>query len=257
MTTDEILIIGTEPPCPRCDYLKQMVVDIVNDLPLSVPVRHVEYTSDEARQLAKAEGLVPGTAKDVAKRLGIAMDWPAIFNMIETAGLSDSNSGLTQCCPTAAAKWTPELDDALRPCEVQALEAGIMMTPVLVINGKPIHQGSVPGADQTRNLIEAAYTHIGEGSRPTAETVIEVLGTGCKKCDTLYDNVLTAIDTLGGGEGYSVRKRTDISYFRKMGVAFTPGLVIKDQVVATGRVLTPDQIAVHLKSINSITAPER
>ena len=30
MTIDEILIIGTEPPCPRCDYLKQKVVDIVN-----------------------------------------------------------------------------------------------------------------------------------------------------------------------------------------------------------------------------------
>ena len=255
MTTDEILIIGTEPPCPRCDYLKQKVVDIVNDLNLSMPVRHVEYTSDEAHQLAKAEGLVPGTAKDVAQRLGIAMDWQAIFNMIETAGLTDSNSGQSQCCPTAAARWTPELDDALRPCELQALEAGIMMTPVLVIKEKPVHQGSVPEADQIRNLIEAAYIDISEGSRPTAETVIEVLGTGCKKCDTLYDNVLTAIDIIGGAKSFSARKRSDIGYFRKMGVAVTPGLVIKDQVVSAGRVLTPDQIAVHLKSIHSITAP--
>ena len=248
MATDEILIIGTEPPCPRCDYLKQMAVDIVNDLPLAVPVRHVDYTSEEAHQLAKAEGLVPGTAKDVAKRLDIAMDWQAIFNMIESAGLTDSDSGPPQCCPSAAARWSPELDDALRPCEVRAREAGIMMTPVLVINGKPVHQGSVPGADQTRNFIEAAFTNISKGSRRPADTIIEVLGTGCKKCDTLYDNVLTAIDSLGAAEDYTIKKRTDIGYFRKMGVAVTPGLIIKGQVVSTGRMLTSDQILEHLES---------
>jgi hypothetical protein len=234
-----------------------MVVDIVNDLPISVPVRHIDYASDEAQRIARREGLFPGTAKEVAKKLGIDMDWQAIMDMIDTAGLKESDSGKPQCCPSAAAGWTPELDDALRPCEVQALEAGIMMTPVLVINGKPVHRGSVPGADQARNLIEAAFTHIYEGRRRNAETVIEVLGTGCQKCDTLYDNVLAAIDTLGRSKDYSVKKRTDIGYFRKMGVAVTPGLVIKDQVVSTGRVLTPDQIAVHLKSINPITAPER
>jgi len=75
-----------------------------------------------------------------------------------------------------------------------------------------------------------------------------VLGTGCKNCDTLYDNVLIAIDSLGGAEGCSVKKRADIGYFRKMGVAVTPGLIIKGQVVSTGRVLTPDQIVAHLES---------
>jgi hypothetical protein len=248
MSTNEIWIIGTDPPCPRCAYLNQMVVDIVNDLQLSVPVRHFGYTSDEAHQLAETVGLIPGTAKEVAKRLGIAMDWPAILKMIDTAGSTESNAVQLQCCPSAAARWTPELDDALRPCEDQAIEAGIMMTPVLVINGKSVHQGCVPEASQTRNWIEEAYTHISAVNRRPIETVIEVLGTGCKKCDTLYDNVLIAIDSFGGTEGYSVKKRTDIGYFRKMGVAVTPGLIIKGQIVSTGRVLTPDQIIVHLES---------
>ena len=159
MSKDEIWIIGTDPPCPRCDYLNHMVVDIVNDLQLPVTVRHIGYTSDEARQLAKSSGLVPGTAKDVAEKLGIAMDWPAIHKMIDTAGLTESDTDHTQCCLSAAAKWTPDLDDALRPCEAQAQEAGIMMTPVLVINGKSVHQGCVPDAGQARNWIEAAYTH--------------------------------------------------------------------------------------------------
>jgi hypothetical protein len=77
--------------------------------------------------------------------------------MIDTSGLMKSSSRQSQCCPSAAAIWTPELDDALRPCEDKALEAGIMMTPVLVMNGKPVHQGSVPDADQTRNWIESTY----------------------------------------------------------------------------------------------------
>ena len=250
MSMDEILIMGTDPPCPRCDYLKQMVVDIVNDLHLSVPVRHVGYTSHEAHQLAGAVGLVPGTAKEVAKRLSIAMDWPAIMNMIDTAGLTESRSGQSQCCSSAAARWTPELDDALRPCEIRALEAGIMMTPVLIFNGKSVHQGSVPDADHVRSWIQSTYTQRNEGTRSPAETEIEVLGPGCKKCDTLYDNVLIAMEACGGTEGCSVKKRTDIGYFQKMNVAVTPGLIINGQVVSTGRVLTPDQIMAHLESIN-------
>ena len=248
MSTNEILIVGTDPPCPRCDYLKQMVVDIVTDLHLSVPVRHIGYTSDEAYQLAKVEGLVPGTAKDVAKKLGIAMDWPAIFKMTDMAGSTELSTGEPQCCPSIGAILTPELDNALRPCEIQAIEAGIMMTPVLVINGKIVHQGCVPEADQTRICIKTTYKHMSQGDRRSVETLIEVLGTVCKKCDDLYDNVLTAIDSFGGTEGYLVKKRVDIGYFRKMGVAVTPGLIIKGQLVSTGRVLTPNQIIGHLES---------
>jgi hypothetical protein len=249
MTKDEILIIGTDPPCPRCDYLNQMVVDIVNDLHLSVPVRHVGYTSDEAQQIAKEKSLVPGTAKEVAKRLKIELDWPAIQKMIDTPGSMESSSGQSQCCPSAAARWTPELDDTLRPCEEKALEAGIMMTPVLVINGKPVYQGSVPDTNQTRNWIESTYKQTGKGKQRPKETVIEVLGPGCKKCDTLYDNVLIAIESFGGDERCSVKKRTDIGYFQKMGVAVTPGLITNGKVVSTGRVLTPEQIIAHLELI--------
>ena len=58
------------------------------------------------------------------------------------------------------------------------------------------------------------------------------------------------MDSFGGIEECSVKKRTDIGYFRKMGVAVTPGMIIKGQVVSTGRVLTPEQIVAHLESIN-------
>ena len=86
MSTDEILIIGTDPPCPRCDYLKQMVVDIVNDLQLSVPVRHVGYTSDE---IEIAERLLQENPPDaVKKRLQHVLDLAAPEDAVDLSDWS-------------------------------------------------------------------------------------------------------------------------------------------------------------------------
>ena len=71
---------------------------------------------------------------------------------------------------------------------------------------------------------------------------IEVLGPGCKNCDTLYDNVRQAVDQLGAQDTITVTKKKDIDYFIKMGVFSTPALVIDGKVVSTSRVLKPDEI---------------
>ena len=67
MTTEENWIIGTEPPCPRCDYLTRMVKDIVTTAGTAASVRHLAYICNAARQFAASLGLQPGTAKDVAR----------------------------------------------------------------------------------------------------------------------------------------------------------------------------------------------
>ena len=46
---------------------------------------------------------------------------------------------------------------------------------------------------------------------------IEVLGPGCKNCDTLYENVLTAVDRAGLAGQTEVVKVKDIDYFLKKG----------------------------------------
>ncbi|MFH1152352.1 MAG: thioredoxin family protein [Pseudomonadota bacterium] len=71
---------------------------------------------------------------------------------------------------------------------------------------------------------------------------IEVLGPGCKNCDTLYETVIKALETAGLSDKSRVEKKTDIDYFLKKGVFSTPGLVINGEVVSVGRVLTRDQI---------------
>jgi small redox-active disulfide protein 2 len=77
---------------------------------------------------------------------------------------------------------------------------------------------------------------------------IEVLGPGCKNCETLYENVLTALDQAGLREKIEVVKIKDIDYFMKKGVFATPGLIFDDQVLSTGKLLTPEQILEKLKA---------
>lgn len=62
---------------------------------------------------------------------------------------------------------------------------------------------------------------------------IEVLGTGCAKCTTLYDNVRTALAELG--KEAEIVKVQDIPSIMKYGVMSTPALVVDGQVRFSGK----------------------
>jgi len=71
---------------------------------------------------------------------------------------------------------------------------------------------------------------------------VEILGTGCKRCDQLYENTQNAVAELDSPGNIEIEKIGDVNYFTKMGVFMTPGLVIDGEVVSTGKVLSPNQI---------------
>jgi small redox-active disulfide protein 2 len=71
---------------------------------------------------------------------------------------------------------------------------------------------------------------------------VEILGTGCKRCDQLYENTQNAVAELDSTGKIKIEKIGDVNYFTKMGVFMTPGLVIDGEVVSTGKVLSPNQI---------------
>jgi small redox-active disulfide protein 2 len=71
---------------------------------------------------------------------------------------------------------------------------------------------------------------------------IEVLGTGCKRCDQLYENARQAAEQCGAQTGIEIVKVSDINYFGKMGVFMTPGLVIDGEVISVGKLLSVEEV---------------
>ena len=63
---------------------------------------------------------------------------------------------------------------------------------------------------------------------------IKVLGTGCTKCKSLEKATIDAVNELGLKA--TVTKEEDIVKIMGYGVMRTPGLVIDDKVVLSGRV---------------------
>jgi len=62
---------------------------------------------------------------------------------------------------------------------------------------------------------------------------IKVLGTGCPKCKKLEELTKQAVSELGIDA--SIEKVEDIYKIMQYGVMRTPGLIVDDKVVLTGR----------------------
>ena len=71
---------------------------------------------------------------------------------------------------------------------------------------------------------------------------IKILGSGCKRCDQLYENAQNAVSRVESSLPIEIEKIGDVNYFAKMGVFMTPGLVIDEQVISSGKVPSANQI---------------
>jgi small redox-active disulfide protein 2 len=70
---------------------------------------------------------------------------------------------------------------------------------------------------------------------------IQILGTGCTKCNKLAANAREAAETAG--ITVEIEKLTEPTDFIKFGCMTTPGLVIDGTLVSQGKLLKPTQIA--------------
>ena len=69
---------------------------------------------------------------------------------------------------------------------------------------------------------------------------LQILGTGCAKCDQLAAATKQAADA--SGIEYEIEKVTDFLRFADFGVMITPALVVDGVVKVTGKVPSVEQI---------------
>jgi small redox-active disulfide protein 2 len=69
---------------------------------------------------------------------------------------------------------------------------------------------------------------------------LQILGTGCPKCQRLTENTEAAAKALG--IEYELVKVQDIKQIMAFGVMLTPALAVDGVVKSSGKVLSPDEI---------------
>lgn len=75
---------------------------------------------------------------------------------------------------------------------------------------------------------------------------VEILGSGCKKCNQLEDNARKAVSALGiAAEILHVTDQIEIA---KRGILSTPALAVNGKILSKGQVISSEQIQQLLKS---------
>ena len=69
---------------------------------------------------------------------------------------------------------------------------------------------------------------------------LQILGTGCPKCNQLTENTLAAAKELG--LEYELEKITEINEMMKFGVMMTPALIVNNDVKFVGKVPSREEI---------------
>ena len=75
---------------------------------------------------------------------------------------------------------------------------------------------------------------------------IEILGTGCPKCNLLEATAKAAADKLG--VKYEIDHVRDINEFMRRGVMMTPALAVNGKVVVAGKVPREAEVTTILTS---------
>ncbi|GAB4428235.1 MAG: thioredoxin family protein [Anaerolineae bacterium] len=75
---------------------------------------------------------------------------------------------------------------------------------------------------------------------------IKVLGPGCRNCETLAKKTADALEAVAAenpaADGATIEKVTDHTKYIDYGLMFTPGLVINEKLVSSGRVPAVSEI---------------
>ncbi len=76
-------------------------------------------------------------------------------------------------------------------------------------------------------------------------TRIQILGTGCARCDRLAANATRAADEVG--VAYTIERVREVHEMLAVGVFVTPALVIDGELEVMGRIASAAEIAALLR----------
>ena len=96
----------------------------------SCSVRKITWDSEEAQKYGKVT-----TGHHIAEEFNVEVRWEEMKDLV-------------------SGEWTPKLDELLMPLKRKADEVGILMTPVVIIDGKVAFMGYVPSEEELRKKIE-------------------------------------------------------------------------------------------------------
>jgi hypothetical protein len=143
----EILIIGPEPPCVRCINTAKFAKEVAEQYSGKVTVRKINTHAAEAQKYGKIEG--GGTIAEIEK---INYDSEGFKKLMQEAGRLTSEEQKNESLVQGKLQ---EIQETLTPITEKAKEAGYLMTPVVVVNGKVKSMGYVPDKEEIRKWVES------------------------------------------------------------------------------------------------------
>jgi hypothetical protein len=142
----EIVVIGTEPPCVRCQTTYMRAKELARQLPGEIEVRKVAIHSEEAEKYGRVE-----SGHGIAEAGNVKPDVEAMGKLLREIEGFTADEAKNESLIDARLK---ELEKVLKPIQDKASEMGYLMTPVLVINGQVKSMNHVPSKEEIRGWIE-------------------------------------------------------------------------------------------------------
>ena len=99
----------------------------------------------------------------------------------------------------------------------------------------------------TRNAADVTLAHAHDTHNPKDSAMkIQILGTGCSKCQALTDHAEQAITELGLTA--EIEKIEGLAEIAGMGVMMTPALAVDGEVRSSGHLLSVHQVKTILQA---------
>jgi hypothetical protein len=142
----EIVVIGTEPPCIRCNTTFRRAEEVAGQFSKKIEVKKLAIHTKEAEKYGKVEG-----GHEISEVSKVRPDFEKMIKLLRELDELKADEAKNESLIDARLK---DLEKVLAPVKEKAKELGYLMTPVLVINGEVKSMDYVPSKEEIRAWIE-------------------------------------------------------------------------------------------------------